>query len=127
MNEWIEELDTLLALLEDTARGSEAGLVTKARELIRKQRSEAVSEVETIVSSPTDTEILDWLDKVTKERCISTTPTHGAVYANNPVRNKPPQFINLHFNGKGFLANEDGQIIHNSFRDSIAMAMKQGY
>ena len=45
---WIEELDDLLAIVEDTAKGSEGDMITKARGLIQEQRSET-RQHETIV------------------------------------------------------------------------------
>ena len=45
---WIEELDDLLATVEDTAKGSEGDMITKARGLIQEHRLEA-GQQETIV------------------------------------------------------------------------------
>lgn len=36
---WIEDLDDLLALVEDTAKGEEGDLITKARGMIQEHRS----------------------------------------------------------------------------------------
>ena len=38
---WIEELDDLLATVEDTAKGNEGDMITKARGLIQEHRFEA--------------------------------------------------------------------------------------
>ena len=82
---------------------------------------------ETIVNDLSDTEILDWMDKETKNRCIGTQPSYGRAYANDPIRKKDPPFITLHLMGKGFLYNEDGESSHESFRDAIKLAIKRGH
>ena len=46
--DWIEELDDLLATVEDTAKGSEGDMITKARGMILEQHLKA-GQHETIV------------------------------------------------------------------------------